>query len=52
MIDYLSNTFGTAIYRTSPEFDAGVIKEADPSIHIIFLNEKNIYKLADGSLLP
>ena len=52
MIDYLSNTFGTAIYRSSPEFDAGVIKEADPSIHIIFLNEKNIYKLADGSLLP
>lgn len=52
MIDYLSNTFGTAIYRTSLDFDEGVIKETNPSVHIIFLNEKNLYKLADGSLLP
>ncbi len=52
MIDYLSNTFGTAIYHTSLDFDASVIKKETPTIHIIFLNEKNIYKLADGSLLP
>ena len=52
MIDYLSNTFGTAIYHNSLNFDADVIKEAYPTIHVIFLNERNIYKLADGSLLP
>lgn len=52
MIDYLSNTFGTAIYHNSLGFDADVIKEAYPTIHVIFLNERNIYKLADGSLLP
>lgn len=52
MIDYLSNTFGTAIYRNSLDFDAGVIKETYPTIHVIFLNERNIYRLADGSLLP
>ena len=52
MIDYLSNTFGTAIYHNSLDFDADVIKEAYPTIHVIFLNERNIYKLADGSLLP
>ena len=52
MIDYLSNTFGTAIYHNSLDFDADVINEASPTIHVIFLNERNIYKLADGSLLP
>lgn len=52
MIDYFSNTFGATIYRTSLDFDASVIKKAYPTIHIIFLNERNIYKLADGSLLP
>lgn len=52
MIDYFSNTFGATIYRTSLDFDASIIKKAYPSIHIIFLNERNIYKLADGSLLP
>ena len=52
MIEYFSNTFGTTIYRTSLDFDESVIKKAYPSVHVIFLNEKNIYKLADGSLLP
>lgn len=52
MIDYFSNTFGTTIYRTSLDFDESVIKKEAPAIHIIFLNERNIYKLADGSLLP
>ncbi len=52
MIDYFSNTFGTTIYRTSLDFDESVIKKAYPSIHVIFLNERNIYRLADGSLLP
>ncbi|MBQ3228892.1 MAG: hypothetical protein IJB43_09935 [Clostridia bacterium] len=52
MIDYLSNTFGTAIYHNSLDFDADVINEASPTIHVILLNERNIYKLADGSLLP
>jgi hypothetical protein len=52
MIEYFSNSFGTTIYRTSLDFDESVIKKAYPSVHVIFLNEKNIYKLADGSLLP
>ena len=52
MIDYFSNTFGTTIYHTSLDFDESVIKDTYPKIHIIFLNERNIYKLADGSLLP
>jgi hypothetical protein len=52
MIDYFSNTFGTTIYRSSLNFDASVIEKAEPTVHIIFLNERNIYKLANGSLLP
>lgn len=52
MIDYLSNTFGTAIYHNSLDFDADVIKEAYPTVHVIFLNERNLYRLANGSLLP
>ncbi len=52
MIDYFSNTFGTTIYRNSIDFDSNVIQKAAPSIHIIFLTEKNLDRLADGTLLP
>lgn len=52
MIDYFSNTFGTTIYRSSLDFDASVIEKAEPTVHVIFLNERNIYRLANGSLLP
>ena len=51
-IDYFSNTFGTTIYRTSVDFNEFVISKAEPSTVILFLHEKELSKLADGSKLP
>lgn len=51
-IDYFSNTFGTTIYRTSVDFNESVLTKADPSYVILFLHEKELSKLIDGSMLP
>ncbi len=52
MIDYFSNTFGTTIYRNSTNFNGDVLKKNDPAYVIIFLHERDLGKLADGSMLP
>ncbi len=52
MIDYFSNTFGTTIYRNSLSFNEDVLKKNGPRYVIIFLHEKDLGKLIDGSLLP
>ncbi len=52
MIDYFSNTFGTAIYRTSPDLNADVITKTDPAYVICFIHEKDLAMLGDGSLMP
>ncbi len=52
MIDYFSNTFGTAIYRTSLDFNAQVISKTDPSYVICFIHERDLAAIADGSMLP
>lgn len=51
-IDYFSNTFGTTIYRTTVDFNESVVSKADPAYVILFLHEKELSKLADGSMLP
>lgn len=51
-IDYFSNTFGTTIYRTSVDLNQSVLTKADPSYVILFLHEKELSKLIDGSMLP
>ncbi len=52
MIDYFSNTFGTTIYRSSLDFNAEVVKQTAPEYVILFLHEKDLGRLADGSMLP
>lgn len=51
-IDYFSNTFGTTIYRTSLDLNESVIAKANPSYVILFLHEKELSRLIDGSMLP
>lgn len=52
MIDYFSNTFGTAIYRTSLDFNTQVITKTDPAYVICFIHERDLASIADGSMLP
>jgi hypothetical protein len=52
MIDYFSNTFGTAIYRTSLDFNPQIIMKTDPSYVICFIHERDLASIADGSMLP
>ncbi len=52
MIDYLSNTFGTTIYMNNTSFNGDVIKKSHPGYIIIFLHERDLSKLTDGSMLP
>lgn len=52
MTDYFSNTFGTTIYRSSPDMNVEVITKADPAYVICFIHEKDISKFADGSMMP
>ncbi len=52
MIDYFSNTFGTTIYRNSLDFNGDAVRKNDPQYVIIFLHERDLGKLADGSMLP
>lgn len=52
MIDYFSNTFGITIYRNSPELNPTVLNKAAPAYVICFIHEKDLHKLADGSLMP
>lgn len=52
MIDYFSNTFGTAIYRNSLDFNTQVINKTDPSYVICFIHERDLAAIADGSMHP
>lgn len=52
MIDYLSNTFGNTVYRTSPELNPTVLNKTEPEYVICFIHEKDLPMLADGSLMP
>ncbi len=52
LIDYFSNTFGTTIYRTAVDLNESVITKTSPAYVILFLHEKDIGMLADGSMLP
>ncbi|MGM9643079.1 MAG: hypothetical protein ACI3XI_07700 [Eubacteriales bacterium] len=52
MIDYLSNTFGTAVYRNDLAFNGAVIEKTNPKYIVFFLHEKDLGRLIDGSMLP
>jgi len=52
MTDYFSNTFGTTIYRSSPDLNIDVITKANPAYVICFIHEKDISMFSDGSLMP
>lgn len=51
MIDYFSNTFGTTIYGLLPEVSSEGLKK-NPEYVFCFIHESELYKLADGSLMP
>lgn len=52
MIDYFSNTFGYTVYRTAVDYKPEVLSKTDASYVILFLHEKDLGKLSDGSMLP
>lgn len=52
MIDYFSNTFGTTIYKTSLCFDPQVVSRTDPDYVVLFIHEKGLDALVDGSMMP
>lgn len=52
MIDYLSNTFGTTIYKNDLDFNGAVIDKTNPEYTVFFLHEKDLGRLIDGSMLP
>lgn len=52
MIDYFSNTFGTAIYRTSTDLRSNVVSKTDPAYVFCFIHEKDLAMLGDGSMMP